>query len=291
MTDVDISLIIPCYNEEKNIEALLTKICADEFLKNVEIIVVNDGSKDNTGSILKKFSNISVLTHPTNFGYGQALITGMKSANRSNIVWVDGDGQHQIEDVVRLSKNLLPEEVDFVIGERGKSSLQSGSRVLGKYFLRVLVKFSGVTTIHDFNSGLRGFKTKVIQKYWHLLKGGFGASTTTTLILDGRGYFGKCIEITTLERDGHSSLNQVSDGFRTLLLIIRSMLLFRPLKFFLSIGFLFLFSGLSYGLIITFNEGTGFPVFGAILFITGVLTLLLGLVSDQISQLRLEKFE
>ena len=85
MTDVDISLIIPCYNEEKNIEGLLKNICKNEFLKKFEIIVVNDGSQDNTASILKNFTEVIVLTHPTNFGYGQALITGMKSAKKSNI--------------------------------------------------------------------------------------------------------------------------------------------------------------------------------------------------------------
>ena len=96
----------------------------------------------NFSSILKNFTEVIVLTHPTNFGYGQALITGMKSAKRSNIIWMDGDGQHQVEDVVKLANNLLPEDVDFVIGERGKSSLQSTSRILGKYFLRLIIKFN-----------------------------------------------------------------------------------------------------------------------------------------------------
>ena len=291
MSKIDISVIIPCYNEEENIEKLLLELLQDSFLKECEIILVDDGSTDQTSSIIKKFTAVKFLKHPTNFGYGQALVTGMRSANCSNVVWMDGDGQHQIKDVVKVSKALLPKEIDYVIGERGASSHQEKSRLTGKFFLKVVLKMSGVKSITDFNSGLRGFKTKLILKYMHLLKGGFGASTTTTLIMDGRNYHGKLITITTLKRGGQSSLNQIRDGMRTLLLITRATLLFRPLRFFLSISCLFLFTGITYGIFITLKDGTGFPVFGAMLVLTGVNTLLLGLISDQISQMRLEHFE
>ena len=162
---------------------------------------------------------------------------------------MDADGQHQVSDVVKLCKILSAPEIDFVIGERDQDSHQVKSRLLGKFVLRMVVKLCGVSTITDFNSGLRGFKTNIIKKYLHLLKGGFGASTTTTLLMEIRNYHGTTCPINVLDREGTSSVRQIRDGMRTLLLIFRSLLLFRPMRFFFSTGLLFsqLASSMAYG--------------------------------------------
>lgn len=287
----DISIIIPCFNEEKSIGTLLTTLSKDLYIKNCEIIVVDDGSSDRSARIIEQFKFVKLVRHVRNSGYGQAIVTGMKNSTRSNVVWMDSDGQHQVDDVVKLCKVLVAPEVDFVIGERDQDSYQVKSRLLGKLVLRIFVKLCGVTTISDFNSGLRGFKTSVIQKYFHLLKGGFGASTTTTLLMEMRNYNGFTCSINVLSREGDSSVRQVRDGMRTLLLIFRSLLLFRPMRFFFSVGLIFFVVGLVYGVWTTFSEGIGFPVFGAVLVLAGIIIVMLGLITDQISQLRLEKFE
>lgn len=288
---IDISIIIPCFNEEKSIGTLLNTLSKNPYIKKCEIIVVDDGSSDQSKKIIERFKFVRLIKHNRNSGYGQAIVTGMKNSTRANIVWMDGDGQHQVADVVKLCKVLVAPEIDFVIGERDQYSYQVKSRLLGKLVLRMFIKLCGVSTISDFNSGLRGFKTSVIRKYFHLLKGGFGASTTTTLLMEMRNYNGSTCSINVLSREGSSSVRQVRDGMRTLLLIFRSLLLFRPMRFFFSVGLMFFTVGLIYGLWRTFSEGIGFPVFGAVLVLAGIIIIMLGLITDQISQLRLEKFE
>ena len=109
--------------------------------------------------------------------------------------------------------------------------------------------------------------------------------------MEMKNYNGKTCKINVLNRKGISSVNQFRDGFRTILLILRMLLLFKPMKFFLVIGVAFLMSGLTYGFWEVITVGTGFPVFGAVLVLSGIVTIMLGLITDQISQLRLEKFE
>lgn len=287
----EISLVIPCFNEEASIGKLLDQLTRDPYLGQCEIIVVNDGSTDNSPEAIGQYSSVKLVNHIKNLGYGQAIVSGMKSSTKENVLWLDADGQHQIEDVKELCEILIDPEIDFVIGERDGKSHQVKSRVFGKAILKLLIKLSGVTSVSDFNSGLRGFKTKVIGQYFHLLKGGFGASTTTTMLMEMRYYNGKTYPITVLDRSGSSSVRQINDGMRTILLIIRALLLFRPMRFFLSIGLTFLSFGAFYGLWIAFTKGTGFPVFGALLVLVGIITIMLGLITDQISQLRLERFE
>ena len=287
----DISIIIPCFNEEESIGILLKSMSKDPYIKKCEIIVVDDGSSDESTRIIEKYKSVRLIKHVRNSGYGQAIVTGMKNSTRSNVVWMDSDGQHQVKDVVKLCKVLVAPDIDYVIGERDQNSHQEKSRLFGKLVLRIFVKLCGVSTISDFNSGLRGFKTNVIKKYFHLLQGGFGASTTTTLLMEMRNYNGSTCSINVLSREGSSSVRQIRDGMRTLLLIFRSLLLFRPMRFFFSVGLMFFMVGLIYGIWTTFSEGIGFPVFGAILVLTGIITIMLGLITDQISQLRLEKYE
>lgn len=287
----DISIIIPCFNEEEGIGKLLTTLSKDPYIKKCEIIVVDDGSSDQSARIIGGFKSVRLIKHVRNAGYGQAVVTGMKNSTRSNVVWMDGDGQHQLGDVIKLCKILVAPEIDFVIGERDRNSHQVKRRILGKLVLRMFIKLCGVSSISDFNSGLRGFKTNVIRKYFHLLKGGFGASTTTTLLMEMRNYNGATCSINVLSREGISSVRQVRDGMRTILLIFRSLLLFRPMQFFLTVGLAFFAVGITYGIWTTISEGIGFPVFGAVLVLAGIIVVMLGLITDQISQLRLEKFE
>ena len=290
-----ISLVIPCFNEAENIGDLLTALSQHAYLKEAEIIIIDDGSKDKSVAIIEDFisqrPHFRLLKHGRNRGYGQALITGMKEASNENVIWMDSDGQHRLEDVEKIAKILVADDVDFVVGERDAKSHQVKSRLLGKFVLRQLVRLAGVRQITDFNSGLRGFKTALIRRYLHLLSGGFGASTTTTLLMEMRGYSGQTVSITVLDRMGVSSVRQVRDGLRTMLLIVRALLLFRPMRFFMSIGLSFLITGLVYGFWIALSQRLGFPVFGSMLVLAGIQTIVLGLVTDQISQMRLEKFE
>jgi glycosyltransferase involved in cell wall biosynthesis len=284
-----VSLIIPTFNEDQIIETLIEKLVNNIF--GSEIIVIDDGSTDDTAASVQKFANVKLIQHGINRGYGTALATGMQNATRDFVVWMDGDGQHRVEDVVAVMETMIKDNLDYCIGVRGTSSHQESSRKLGKWILRQVVRLAARRPVADFNSGLRGFRRSVIRKYLHLLPKGFGASTTTTLIMLERGYKGAEVPITVLQRVGKSTVKQFRDGIRTLTLILRIFLLFKPLHFFGVIGGGLALAGLGYGLWSALVEGMGFPVLGAVVFLAGLQIGLMGLIMDQISAMRRERFE
>jgi len=287
-----VTVILPCFNEERAIGQTLDQLLNHKYLRHCEIIVVDDGSVDNSVRILGTYQDrIRVLKHRINRGYGSAINSGCRASTREFIVWMDSDGQHQVKDVEKVIQQLVINDCDYVIGCRGKDSHQVKSRKLGKFVLRQVVKLAIGKTEIDFNSGLRGFRTSVLCKYSDMLRGGFGASTTTTVLMVKRRYFGMLVPIDVVERKGDSSVRQVRDGFRTLLLISRISLMFSPLNIIGSIGLLQLLGGVIYGTFKAILEKQGFPIFGLLIASSGVQTLFLAIVLDQISQLRMSNFD
>jgi len=286
-----LSVIMPAFNESLAIGLLLGKICADPALAKAELIVVDDGSTDETAARVSEFERVRLVRHAVNKGYGSALVTGMHQATREYVVWIDSDGQHRVSDLLAVGHCLVRNHGDFCIGIRGVSSHQDPRRQFGKWILGRVVRLAAGRTVADFNSGLRGFRTSVIRRYLHLLPKGFGASTTTTLLMLESSYCGFEVPIVVEPRIGTSSVRQVRDGMRTLTLIMRIFLLFKPLHFFGLFGLTMAATGLAYGLWSAFTYGLGFPVLGALVFLSGLQTLFIGLVMDQISAIRRERFE
>lgn len=286
-----LSIVMPAFNEGLAIGELLARLCSEPSLAGAELIVVDDGSFDDTAERTAAFARVRLLRHSLNKGYGAALTTGMRHATRDFVVWIDSDGQHRIEDLISVGKSLGEGDCDFCVGIRGSNSHQDPRRRFGKWILKRFVQLAAGRAISDFNSGLRGFRTSVIRKYLHLLPKGFGASTTTTLLMLEGSYLGREVPIIVQARIGKSSVRQVRDGLRTLALILRIFLLFKPLQFFGSIGLTMTLAGLAYGLWSALTQGLGFPVLGAVVLLSGLQTLFIGLVMDQISAIRRERLE
>ena len=286
-----LSIIIPAYNEESGIRQTLEGLLSHPRLDEAEIIVVDDGSTDKTPEIVGDIGNLTLISHRLNRGYGASLVTGIRNSSGEYIIWYDGDGQHNPDDLVKIFDKLVADNLDYCIGVRDRESHRVASRQLGKLILRVFVDFAAGERVTDFNSGLRGFRRKVISQYLHLFPKGFSASTTTTLILKERGYIGDEVPIVVKKRVGKSSVNQFKDGIKTMSGVIRLMLLFKPMWFFGTVGLVFFLGGLIYGIVETITAGLGFPVFGALIIILGVQSFFFGLLNDQISQLRREGFE
>jgi glycosyltransferase involved in cell wall biosynthesis len=286
-----LSIIIPAFNEAAGIAQTIEKLVAQSRLQDAEIIVVNDGSTDDTADIAAQFGQVRVISHRVNRGYGAAVLTGIRNAQGTYILWYDADGQHRPEDLLRVYDMLVQRDLDYCIGIRDTRSHRERSRQFGKLILRKVVDIAAGEKVTDFNSGLRGFKRDVIVQYLHLFPRGFSASTTTTLIMKERGYVGGEVDIVVQERNGKSTVKQVRDGTRTLMLILRIVLLFKPLLFFGFVGLTLILGGTVYGIFETILVGLGFPVFGALVIILGVQALFFGLISDQISQQRREQFE
>lgn len=286
-----ISIIIPAHNERDAIASTLSCLTEEPRLAQAEIIVVDDGSNDGTGKIIRQFPNVHLYQHPVNLGYGAAVSTGMRQATRPYVIWFDSDGQHRVVDLLNIAAALVNEQLEYCIGIRQDGSHQVANRRLGKSILRVVVRLAAGQSIEDFNSGLRGFKRTIILRYLHLLPRGFSASTTTTLLMLERNHLGCNIPILTQQRIGHSSVKQIRDGFRTLLVVFRIFLLFKPLLFFGVISALLIIFGVIYGFSLAFATGRGFPVLGALSIILGLQSLFFGVLSDQVSLLRRERFE
>jgi len=287
----ELSIIIPAFNESQGIEAVLNELCSETALDKGEIIVVDDGSTDGTAEKVGLFPRVHLIRHARNMGYGAAISSGMRLCNGQVVVWFDADGQHRVQDLLNLANTLIAGNLDYCIGVREGTSHQEPGRVFGKGILKFAVKLAVGQGVGDFNSGLRGFKSQVIRKYLHLLPRGFGASTTTTILMLERGYSGKEVPITTRRRIGVSSVNPVIDGIKTLLLVLRIFLLFKAMVFFGGIGLLFILVGAIYGVTKAMTLHLGFPVFASILIVFGIQAVFFGLLADQISALRREKFE
>ena len=286
---VALSVIIPAYNEEDAIGATLREL--RESCPEVEIIVVDDGSSDRTALVAAGFEGVRVLSHARNRGYGAALKTGIRSTSRPYVAWYDADGQHRPEDLLAVVAPVLKGEKDVVIGVRGRDSARVRDRVLGKTVLGWVARLVSGERIPDLNSGLRCFSRSVVARYMHLFPDGFSASTTSTLMVLKRGYRVGYVPIVVKQRVGVSTVRILSDGFATLQLIMRIIVLFEAFKVFAILGALLLVPGLIYGFAVAFLRSEGFPTLAGTAVVAGMLTFFMGILADQVVELRKERFE
>ena len=185
----------------------------------------------------------------------------------------------------------MDDDLDYVIGVRGKDSFVDKSRVLGKSVLKSFVNMMAKEPMGDFNSGLRAFKREVFMRYISLLPNRFGASTVTTFIMQERYYAGAEVPIVVRERIGKSTVKQVRDGMRTISLIMNIIILFRPKEVFGGMGIFAILVGSIYGIYRAIVQGMGVPTLAAIVILFGIQILFFGIFSAQISQLRIERFD
>lgn len=290
MDKIKASVILPAYNEESAIDRVLTELEV-QLDEAYEIIVVDDGSKDRTAEIIRKHERVKLIQHKKNRGYGFAIKTGIRAAKGDIVAWYDSDGQHRPEDLLKVIRKMEREDLDYCVGIRGKDSYVDRRRVLGKFILHLLVTIIADVKIKDFNSGLRAFKRSVILRYLPLLPKRFGASTVTTILMQEQEYVGGEVDITVNRRVGKSSVRQVRDGMRTLLLMTNIILLFRPLQVFGTAGAVCILIGSIYGVAAAIAYGSGVPVLAALLIMFGMQLFCFGILSDQIGRVRRENYE
>ena len=197
------------------------------------------------------------------------------------------DGQHDANELLKLLE-YMPDN-DMVVGQRNKFIHSQWWRMPGKWFLNWLANYLTRQTIPDLNSGMRLFRREVISKYLHLCSDGFSFSTTSTLIFFNRGYQVAYVPIQVYPRQGKSTV-KLSTGFDTLLLILRVMTLFEPLRIFVPVSLFFGVGGVLWSIPYALQLH-GVSVGAVLLIITGLLIFMLGLISDQIADLRKERYE
>jgi glycosyltransferase involved in cell wall biosynthesis len=284
MTDKNVSIIIPAFNEEAIIGEIVSDIIAQ--YPDYEIILIDDGSQDATAAEAQK-AGATVFSHPYNIGNGAAIKSGIRVATGDILVFLDGDGQHNPRDIARLL-DCIP-EFDMAVGARSIGDQASLGRALGNqaynWFASYVAKFS----IKDLTSGFRAVKTNVARNFLYLLPNTYSYPTTLTLGVLRSGMSLKYVPIKTRKRKaGKSNIRLLQDGVRFFMIITKICTLFSPMRVFLPVSLLMFCLGLlryaySY---ITAGRFTNMSV---LLFVTSVLIFMMSLISEQICQMRFER--
>jgi len=281
---VKISVIIPCYNESQTIGRLVNDI--SNFHPDCEIIVINDGSSDDTAVIAEE-AGATVYNHPYNIGNGAAIKSGIRRASGDILVFMDADLQHNPEDIETLL-NYFP-DYDMVVGARSKKDQTSLGRAVGNKIYNWLASYVAKFKVQDLTSGFRAIKSDIAQQFLYLLPNSYSYPTTLTLAVLRTGRALKYVPIQVkVRKAGKSNIKFYKDGIRFFMIIIKICTLFSPFRIFLPVSFLIFFTGLMYYMYTFFIWGR-FTNMSALLFSTSIILFMIGLVSEQICQMRFER--
>jgi glycosyltransferase involved in cell wall biosynthesis len=232
-----VSLVIPAYDEEASIVAVVEK--ADAVLRtcagNYEIVVVDDGSRDRTGELAAS-AGARVVTHPYNRGYGNSLKSGITAARYEDVVICDADQSYPLQQMPRLLQDA--ERYHMIVGaRRGAQFHGSTCKRIGRWLQLALVRFTVGAAIPDANSGFRLVKRSLAMRYFDFVCSGFSFTTSITIALMCEQYCVKFVPIDYLKRAGRSHVRYLRDTVRSLQIILQCMLRYNPIKAFLAVGF------------------------------------------------------
>jgi glycosyltransferase involved in cell wall biosynthesis len=276
------SIVIPAFNEATSIASVVGDLRSAGSWH--EILVVDDGSTDET-SARASAGGARVIRHPYNKGNGAAVKTGIRHATGAYVLIVDADGQHRPSDAVRLVAQL--HDYDLVVGARSTGSQADAVRRLGNSILNWIASYLTEQPIPDLTSGFRAARRDQLLEFLHLLPNGFSTPTTTTLAFIKAGYSVRFEAVEAARRQGTSKIRLGSDGVGFLLILLKVITIFSPLRIFLPISAAAFLLGAAYAVwtIVTQSHVTNSSV---LLILLSVVIFLVGLVSEQISSLRFE---
>jgi|SRR5947209_3294571 len=276
------SVVIPAFNEAASIGSLVTNLRAAGHWH--EILVIDDGSTDETATRAAA-AGARVVHHPYNKGNGAAVKSGIRRATGTFVLIVDADGQHPAADATRLVAHL--DAYDLVVGARMSHTQAGAARRAGNAFLNWIASYLTEQPIPDLTSGFRAARRECLLEFLHLLPNGFSTPTTTTLAFMKAGYSVRFVPIEAGRRQGESKIRLGADGVGFLLILLKVITIFSPLRIFLPISAASFLVGAGYALwtIVTQSHVTNSSV---LLILFSVVVLFVGLISEQISSLRFE---
>jgi len=281
---VSLSIIIPAKNEGAVIGDVVLSV--RKQFPEAEILVVNDGSDDQTASLAEE-SGARVVSHPVSLGNGAAIKSGARAARGDVFVMMDGDGQHKANDIQSLI-DKLDDGYDMAIGARDSGSHAGIGRLAANGLYNVFASMISGHRILDLTSGFRAVRADLFKKFLYLLPNGFSYPTTITMAFLRSGYPVTFIPIKAEKRTGTSHIRPIRDGLRFLAIIFKIATLYAPLKVFLPISGLFFVSGLSYYGYTYFTMGR-FTNMSMLIISASVIIFLIGLISEQITALTFTK--
>jgi len=281
-----LTVIIPSYNDAQGLASTLDELLAYTEKRGWDVIVVNDSSTDNTEEMLQQYADrITSITNETNLGYGGALKRGMLAASTEWVATMDADGQHRIDDLEKLAARISP-KVDAIIGKREKDSHVPRSRVPGKWVLAFAANFITGRNIPDINCGLRILRRDLMIQIFSITSDRFSFSTSTLICLLAMGSRVEFVHVIVEERIGKSAVKQARDGLYTLMLMLRLVTLFKPLRIFLPIAFVVFALGFINQLYVFAVYGWDLTTATVLSFIGSLIIFTMALIADQISGLR-----
>jgi len=279
-----VSIVIPVFNEARVLEAVLGKIRALD-LAQAETIVIDDGSTDGSAEVALN-AGASVIRHPYNIGNGAAVKTGIRAARGDLIVLMDGDGQHKPEDIPKLL--AAAPDYHMVVGARAKGSKLRLHRYAANWAYNLFASYVTRFKVQDLTSGFRLLSRRDALRFIDLLPNTFSYPTTLTLAFLRSGLTVKYVPIQTLYRSGQSKISLVTDGVRFFLIIAKIATLFSPFRVFLPVSIIFFGAGLA-NYLYTYLTEHRFTNMSVLMFTTAVIIFMLGLISEQIALLRMER--
>ncbi|MBU3071023.1 glycosyltransferase family 2 protein [Aestuariicella sp. G3-2] len=275
-----LTIVIPAKNEADGLSKLLPSLVV--MFPDAQIVVVNDGSTDNTEKVALSHK-VEVVNSPYSMGNGAAIKRGARAARGSTIVFMDGDGQHDPEDIPKLL-NELKKGFDMVVGARQAGSQASFGRGVANGFYNKLASLMAGHRIDDLTSGFRAVRTDKFREFLYLLPNGFSYPTTSTMAFFRAGYGVSYVPIHAAERIGKSHIKPLKDGVRFLMIIFKIGTLYSPLKLFVPFAAtMFFMASAWYGY--TYSSTGKFTNMSALLYTGSVMVFLMGLISEQITAL------
>jgi glycosyltransferase involved in cell wall biosynthesis len=283
-----LTIVIPAFNEADNLEIFLPQVI--EFCNKNEwkLIIIDDGSTDNTPAILRKYDTEAIITfirHKLNKGYGAAIKRGLSACTTEYAATMDADGQHDLSDIEKLYSIMLAADADMMVGSRKGIKSATLSRGFAKSIIRILAKILMKVPIYDINSGMKIYRTGLVKKYLYMTPDTMSYSDIITLIFLNNRHLVIEEPIKIRKRLNGKSTLSIQTAFQTMMEIINIVILFNPMKIFLPISLLMLIPSLAWGIPLIMI-GRGVSVATLLGLISSLIFFLLGLIAEQLSLIR-----
>ncbi|MEW5872407.1 MAG: glycosyltransferase family 2 protein [Chloroflexota bacterium] len=283
-----LTLVIPAYCEAESLPGLLPEVLAYAEKRDWQVIVIDDGSSDDTPRILERFSqhpNLVTCRHKVNRGYGAAIKTGLRAAQSEFVITIDADGQHKLSSVETMFNLIQSQAADMIVGNRLASGSRDAYRSLGKWIIRSFARLVVPMHIKDLNSGCKIYRTALVKKYLSLCPDSMAFSDVITLVMIHQGCLVLETPIETLGRQAGKSKIRLSTAFETIIEILHIAVLLKPMRIFLPLAMLSITIGFLWGIPFILM-GRGVSVGSMLALVNGMLLFSIGLISEQIAALR-----